>query len=120
GSKSVGLHIHALAAQTSPGQKWVKRIIAEMGGKNAIIVDDSADLDSAAQGALASAFGFQGQKCSACSRLYVHAAVYDDFLERFLERVKMIRQGPADVYANFMGPVISADAMKKIQSYISL
>ncbi len=120
GSKSVGLHINALAAQTFAGQKWVKRVIAEMGGKNAIIVDESADLDSAAQGALASAFGYQGQKCSACSRLYVHQGVYDDFLERFLNKVKQIRQGPADVFENFMGPVISADSKKKIEQYIAL
>jgi 1-pyrroline-5-carboxylate dehydrogenase len=120
GSKAVGLHINALAAKTAPGQKWVKRVIAEMGGKNAIIVDESADLDSAAQGALASAFGYQGQKCSACSRLYVHAAVYDDFLARFLERAKKIRQGPADVYENYMGPVISEGAKKTIEKYIAL
>src|SRR5258706_8537422 len=120
GSKAVGLHINALAAKTAPGQKWVKRVIAEMGGKNAIIVDESADLDSAAQGALAAAFGYQGQKCSACSRLYVHAAVYDDFLARLLERAKKIRQGPADVYENYMGPVISEGAKKTIERYIAL
>ena len=120
GSKAVGLHINALAAKTPPAQKWVKRIIAEMGGKNAIIVDESADLEAAAQGALASAFGFQGQKCSACSRLYVHEAVYDDFLARFLERAKKIQQGPADAYENFMGPVISDGSKKTIERYIRL
>jgi 1-pyrroline-5-carboxylate dehydrogenase len=120
GSKSVGLHINALAAQTSFGQKWVKRVIAEMGGKNAILVDQSADLEWAAQGALAAAFGYQGQKCSACSRLYVHAKVYEDFLGLFLEKVKKIRQGPADVYENFMGPVISAGAKQAIERYAAL
>jgi 1-pyrroline-5-carboxylate dehydrogenase len=120
GSKSVGLHINALAAQAPPGQKWVKRVIAEMGGKNAVIVDASADLESAAQGAVASAFGYQGQKCSACSRLYVHTAVYEDFVELFLEKVKKIRQGPSDDYENFMGPVISENAKKTIQKYIAI
>jgi 1-pyrroline-5-carboxylate dehydrogenase len=120
GSKTVGLHINALAAQTAKGQPWIKRVIAEMGGKNAIIIDDSADLEAAAQGVFASAFGYQGQKCSACSRLLVHEAVYDDFLAHFMARVKNVRQGPAEVADNFMGPVISAAAMKKIEGYIAL
>jgi 1-pyrroline-5-carboxylate dehydrogenase len=120
GSKSVGLHINELAARTAPGQLWIKRVIAEMGGKNAIVVDESADLDSAAQGVIASAFGYQGQKCSACSRLYVHKGVYAEFLERLIERVRKIRQGPAEIFENFMGPVISADAKRKIEGFIAL
>ena len=120
GSKAVGLRINALAAQIFPGQKWVKRVIAEMGGKNAIIVDESANVDEAAKGVSASAFGYQGQKCSACSRLYVHQKVYDKFLEKFLAIVKEIRQGPADVWENGMGPVISAGSHKEINRYIAI
>jgi 1-pyrroline-5-carboxylate dehydrogenase len=120
GSKSVGLHINALAAQTSSGQRWVKRVIAEMGGKNAIIVDESANLDAAAQGALASAFGYQGQKCSACSRLYVHKSVYADFVERLLGLARKMRQGPSDDYENFMGPVISDRSRRDIERYVAI
>jgi len=120
GSKAVGLHINALAATMTRGQKWVKRVIAEMGGKDAIIVDASADLEAAAQAVIASAFGFQGQKCSACSRLYVHESVYEDFLARLVERAKKIRQGPADIAENFMGPVVSEMARKKCELYLAL
>lgn len=120
GSKSVGLHINALAAQSSAKTRWIKRIIAEMGGKNAIVVDASADLESAAQGALASAFGYQGQKCSACSRLYVHRDLYDDFSQLVLSKIKSIRQGSPDVLENFMGPVISAGAEKGILQWMRL
>lgn len=120
GSRSVGLRINALAAKTARGQQWIKRVIAEMGGKNAIIVDDSADIDAAVQGVLASAFGYQGQKCSACSRLYVHQKLYGNFMGRLMEKVHAIRQGPADQYEHFMGPVISEDSRKKIERYIAL
>ena len=82
GSREVGLRINELAAKPGPGQLWIKRVIAEMGGKDAIVVDDQADLESAVDGVLASAFGYQGQKCSACSRAIVHRGVYDQFLER--------------------------------------
>ena len=120
GSRSVGLHINALAAQTPPKQRWIKRVIAEMGGKNAIIVDASADLEQAAQGVLASAFGYQGQKCSACSRLFVHQSVYSSFVEKLMQKVRAIRQGPAEIRDNFMGPVISQSAMKGILKYAAL
>src|SRR5260370_9174217 len=93
GSREVGLDIHARAAQTQPGQIWIKRTILEMGGKDAIIVEDDADVDAAADGVAASAFGFQGQKCSACSRAIVNEKVYDRFLERLRERVAKIRLG---------------------------
>ncbi|HVO33337.1 MAG TPA: L-glutamate gamma-semialdehyde dehydrogenase [Elusimicrobiota bacterium] len=120
GSRAVGLRINALAGRTPPGQRWIKRVIAEMGGKNAIIVDDTADLDAAAQGVMASAFGFQGQKCSACSRAFIHRKVYDDFVERLLAKVDAIRIGAAEDLDNFMGPVISAAAKKSIERYIAL
>ncbi|MFQ5694830.1 MAG: L-glutamate gamma-semialdehyde dehydrogenase [Terriglobia bacterium] len=120
GSKEVGLNITELAAKTQPGQIWIKRVIAEMGGKNAILVDDSADLEPAAQGATASAFGYQGQKCSAGSRIIVHEKVYDQFLEKMIPLVKNIRVGPADDPANQMGPVINQGAFDSIMNYISI
>ncbi len=82
GSRDVGLRINELAAKPQPGQIWIKRVIAEMGGKDAIIVDEEADLERAVDGVLASAFGYQGQKCSACSRAIVAQKVYDEFLDR--------------------------------------
>ncbi|MGH9343502.1 MAG: aldehyde dehydrogenase family protein, partial [Terriglobia bacterium] len=107
GSKEVGLHINELAAKTVPGQIWIKRVIAEMGGKNSIVVDEDADLDSAVEGVAVSAFGYQGQKCSACSRAIVTRPVYERFLSRLAERVKAIRVGdPADAGVT-MGPVIN-------------
>src|SRR5205085_9736548 len=87
GSREVGLDIHARAAQTQPGQIWIKRTILEMGGKDAIIVEDDADIEAAAAGVAASAFGFQGQKCSACSRVIVHEKIYDRFLDLLSRRV---------------------------------
>ena len=91
GSRDVGLRINELAAKPRAGQLWIKRVIAEMGGKDAIIVDDQADLESAVDGVLASAFGYQGQKCSACSRAIVHRKVYDEFLERLKAKVEALR-----------------------------
>jgi len=120
GSRDVGLHINQLAAKTQPGQIWIKRVIAEMGGKDAIVVDSDADLDKAVDGVLASAFGYQGQKCSACSRAIVDAKVYDTFLEKLAAKVRNIRVGPADDPANYMGPVISQSARKTIESYIAV
>ncbi len=117
GSKQVGLDIVARAAQAQPGQIWIKRVIAEMGGKNAIIVDSSADLEAAAQGALASAFGYQGQKCSAGSRIIVHQRVYDKFLEKFIPRVEALSVGDTEDPANFMGPVINQGAWDSITHY---
>jgi len=90
GSKEVGLRINELAAKHVPGQIWVKRVIAEMGGKDSIVVDSETDLDAAAEGVAVSAFGFQGQKCSACSRAIVVEKVYDAFLEKLKQRVERI------------------------------
>jgi 1-pyrroline-5-carboxylate dehydrogenase len=118
GSRDVGLRINELAAKHQPGQIWIKRVVAEMGGKDAIIVDGDSDLDKAVDGVLASAFGFQGQKCSACSRAIVDAKVYDDFLEKLTAKVKNIRMGPSDDPSNYMGPVISSGARKTILDYI--
>jgi 1-pyrroline-5-carboxylate dehydrogenase len=120
GSREVGLRINELAARPQKGQIWIKRVVAEMGGKDAIIVDDEADLDAAAQGVLWSAFGYQGQKCSACSRAIVSQKVYDQFLEKLLPKVKEIRVGSSDDPANYMGPVINERSMKTILSYIEI
>jgi 1-pyrroline-5-carboxylate dehydrogenase len=120
GSKEVGLHINELAARTAPGQVWVKRVIAEMGGKDSIVVDSDADLDAAVEGVVASAFGYQGQKCSACSRAIVVEPVYDVFLQKLRQRVEQITVGPAERPENYMGPVINAKAKKSILEYIEL
>src|SRR5271165_4419896 len=102
GSREVGLRINELAAKPRKGQIWIKRVVAEMGGKDAIIVDREADLDSAVAGVAQSAFGYQGQKCSACSRAIVDDPVYDEFLERLKVRVEAFTVGPAEDRANFM------------------
>jgi 1-pyrroline-5-carboxylate dehydrogenase len=118
GSKEVGLRINELAAKHVPGQVWVKRVVAEMGGKDSIVVDSETDLDAAVDGVAASAFGFQGQKCSACSRAIVVEKVYDAFLEKLKERVERIKVGPTHHDAIDMGPVINAAAKKSILGYI--
>jgi len=120
GSKDVGLHINELAAKTVPGQIWVKRVIAEMGGKDSIVVDADADIDTAVDGVVASAFGYQGQKCSACSRAIVVGHVYDVFLEKLRQRVEGISVGPAERPENYLGPVINAKAKKSILQYIEI
>jgi 1-pyrroline-5-carboxylate dehydrogenase len=119
GSKDVGLDIHARAAQTKKGQVWIKRTILEMGGKDSIIVSADCDLDAAVAGVAAAAFGFSGQKCSACSRVIVEDTVYDVFLERLRERVATLRVGDPAGNAN-MGPVVNRSAMDTILSYIEI
>src|SRR5450631_1406882 len=117
GSREVGLHINKTAATQAPGQIWIKRTILEMGGKDAIIVDADADIDSAVEGVAQAAFGFQGQKCSACSRAIVDERVYDKFLEQLKARVEKIQIG--DVTENAaMGAVINEGSMKTILGYI--
>jgi 1-pyrroline-5-carboxylate dehydrogenase len=119
GSKAVGLEIHEQAAKTQPGQLFIKRTILEMGGKDSIIVDGDCDLEAAVQGVVASAFGFNGQKCSACSRAIVDASVYDTFCDQLVERVSKIKVGdPAENYA--AGPVISERAYRRVLEYIGI
>ncbi|HZM16323.1 MAG TPA: L-glutamate gamma-semialdehyde dehydrogenase [Candidatus Krumholzibacteria bacterium] len=118
GSKDVGLDINQKAASPRPGQIWIKRVVAEMGGKDSIIVAADADLDQAADGVVASAFGYQGQKCSACSRAIVEKSIYDDFLRRLRERAAKIKVGPPEQQDNWMGPVINAGAQAKILEYV--
>jgi 1-pyrroline-5-carboxylate dehydrogenase len=120
GSKEVGLHINELASKTAEGQIWIKRVVAEMGGKDTIVVDETADLDSAIEGVVASAFGFSGQKCSACSRLVVVDDVYEEVVGRVAERASKIRVGPTKEQDNWMGPVASKSAYKSIMSYIDI
>jgi 1-pyrroline-5-carboxylate dehydrogenase len=118
GSREVGVGINRLAADVQPGQIWLKRVVAEMGGKDAIIVDEEGDLDAAAAGVAASAFGFQGQKCSACSRAIVSEKVYDAFLAKLKAQVDKITVGEPDHYGVSLGPVVNAAARDKILAYI--
>lgn len=118
GSRDVGLHINELASKTPKGQLWIKRVIAEMGGKDAIIVDRESNLDQAVLGVLYSAFGYQGQKCSACSRAIVDEAVYDEFLEKLQPQVAALNIGPSEDVKNYLGPVINSRAKENILKYI--
>ena len=119
GSREVGLDINKSAATQGPGQIWIKRTILEMGGKDAIIVDADADIDAAVEGVAQAAFGFQGQKCSACSRAIVDERIYDKFLEKLKERVEKITVGDPAENAN-MGAVINEGSMKSILDYIEV
>ena len=119
GSMEVGIHINELAAKVQPGQLWLKRVIAEMGGKDSIIVDKETNITEAAKGIVASAFGFQGQKCSACSRAVVDQSVYRSFLEKLKDEVEKLKVGRAD--KNYpMGPVVNHNAEKNIMRYINI
>lgn len=119
GSKKVGLEIHESAAKPRAGQRFLKRTVLEMGGKDSIIVADDCDLNAAVEGVVTSAFGFSGQKCSACSRAIVDAEIYDIFCDRVQERVAAIQQGdPAENF--YAGPVISPQAFKRVMDYIEI
>ncbi|MEH1850436.1 MAG: L-glutamate gamma-semialdehyde dehydrogenase [Nostoc sp.] len=118
GSQEVGCRIYAEAATLKPGQKHMKRVIAEMGGKNAIIVDESADLDQAVVGVVQSAFGYSGQKCSAASRVIVLQPIYDAFVQRLVEATKSLNIGEAELASTQVGPVIDANARDRIREYI--
>lgn len=118
GSQEVGCQIYREAAEVQPGQKHLKRVVAEMGGKNATIVDESADLDQAVQGVVYSAFGYSGQKCSACSRVIVLEPIYDIFVNRLIEAARSLNIGAAENPSTQVGPVIDAAAQNRIQAYI--
>jgi 1-pyrroline-5-carboxylate dehydrogenase len=121
GSMEVGLGIFEKAGKIAPGQIWLKRTILEMGGKDCIVVDETADLDAAAEGVIAAAFGFQGQKCSACSRLIVHRDIHQPLLDRVVERARKITIGNTTGPENlFMGAVIDPPAHAKIREYIGI
>ncbi len=120
GSKPVGLHILNRASIVHPGQQHIKRVLAELGGKNAIIVDSDADLDEAVVGVMYSAFGFQGQKCSACSRVIVVEGLYERFLERLTEAIRSMHVGPSEAPRSFMGPVVDEEAYTRMLKTIEL
>jgi len=119
GSKEVGLGINELAARISPDQRWIKRIVAEMGGKDPIVVSADADLDSAAAGIVGSAFGYSGQKCSACSRAIVEDGIYDELLERIVERTERLSVGDPSDPGTDVGPMISVGARDRAAGFVS-
>ena len=118
GSKAVGLHIYEEAAKTRPGQNWMKRVIAEMGGKDATIVADDANLDEAASGVVAAAFGFQGQKCSACSRLIVDEKVHDELISKVVDLTRKLKVGEPTNSDTNMAAVINQKSFDKATAYI--
>jgi 1-pyrroline-5-carboxylate dehydrogenase len=118
GSRDVGIQISQKAGTVAPGQLWIKRAILEMGGKDFILVDETADLEEAAKGVVAAAFGFQGQKCSACSRLIVHEKVHDELLSKVIEKTKALKVGDVRDPSTQVGAVINERAQKKILEYV--
>jgi RHH-type proline utilization regulon transcriptional repressor/proline dehydrogenase/delta 1-pyrroline-5-carboxylate dehydrogenase len=118
GSRNVGLMLNRQAAEVPEGPHHVKRVLAEMGGKNAVIIDDDADLDEAVQGVKYSAFGYQGQKCSACSRVIVLESIYDQFVPRLIEATRSLKIAPAEDPGSSVGPVIDAEAYQRILAAI--
>ncbi|MDP2303551.1 MAG: L-glutamate gamma-semialdehyde dehydrogenase [Ignavibacteria bacterium] len=119
GSMEVGIHIYELAAKVQPGQIWLKRVVAEMGGKDSIIVDSETNIDVAVKGVVAAAFGYQGQKCSACSRAIVDQSVYKEFVTKLKAEVEKIQIGPGEENY-FMGPVINESARQNTLGYIEI
>ena len=120
GSREVGLHINEVASKHREGQRWIKRVALEMGGKDAIVVDETADLDAAASAIVASAFGFQGQKCSACSRAIIVNSVYDTVLGKVVELASRLTVGDTAHQNNSIGAVIDETAFSKILDYIEV
>ncbi|MEO8584690.1 MAG: aldehyde dehydrogenase family protein, partial [Acidobacteriota bacterium] len=120
GSKEVGLTINQKAAAVAKGQRWIKRVVLEMGGKDFIFVDEDADFDFAVSQVVASAFGFQGQKCSACSRAIVHKRLYKRFVDAVVAKTAKLTQGPTRDHLNFLGPVASERQFKTVTDYIKV
>ncbi|MEK6799228.1 MAG: L-glutamate gamma-semialdehyde dehydrogenase [Planctomycetota bacterium] len=121
GSREVGIGIFDKAAKVHPGQIWLKRSVLEMGGKDCIVVDETADVEAAAEGVVAAAFGFQGQKCSACSRLIAHQAIYPALLDRVVARSRELTIGDTTEATNFhLGAVIDKNAYDKINEYVRI
>jgi 1-pyrroline-5-carboxylate dehydrogenase len=120
GSRAVGTHIYEQAARVRPGQKWLKRMVLEMGGKDAVVVDETADLESAAQGIVASAFGYQGQKCSAGSRAIIVQDVYEPIKNKVAELTRELAIGPVEDPENYLGAVVDGEAFDKIREYIEI
>ncbi len=120
GSRAVGCLIYENASKVRDGQIWLKRVIAEMGGKDAIVVDSDADLELAAESIVKSSFGFSGQKCSACSRAIIHQDVYDEVVQNVIKKTKALTMGDVSDNNNFMGPVTDQKAFDKISKYIAI
>jgi len=120
GSREVGVHLNEVVARVPPGQIWLKRAILEMGGKDFIVVDETADLDAAASAVVASAFGFGGQKCSACSRAIVVDRVYDALLSRIVPLAEALKIGPAKSPDTFLGPLVNDGRLKEVRGYIEV
>jgi len=120
GSRQVGIDISEKAGKVPPGQLWIKRAVLEMGGKDFILVDETADIEEAAKGAVAAAFGFQGQKCSACSRLIVHEKVHDELLQKVVEKTKALKVGDVRDPSTNVGAVINERAQKSILEYVEV
>ena len=120
GSKAVGLAINEKAARLAPGQRWIKRTVLEMGGKDFIVVDEDAVFDFAVSQVVASAFGFQGQKCSACSRAIIHRRLYRRFVDALAAHTEKLTVGPTRDHRMYMGPVSSERQMKTVTDYIKL
>jgi 1-pyrroline-5-carboxylate dehydrogenase len=120
GSMKTGLRINELAARQIPDQRWIKRVIAEMGGKDAMIIDDSANLDVAAADIVTSAYGYAGQKCSAASRAIIHHDVYDEVIQKVVEKARALKVGVPENAEINMGPIISAPQFEKVSSYIEV
>lgn len=120
GSRAVGVHISELAGRVQPGQRWIKRVVAEMGGKNAIVVDETGNVEEAAAGITASAFGFQGQKCSACSRVIAEATVYEEVVDRVARRAEQLHVGPAREFETDVGPVVDRAQFEKVTGYVEI
>ena len=120
GSKEIGLRIYERAAKVHPGQRWLKRTVLEMGGKDTTVVDETADIDAAAQAIVAAAFGFQGQKCSACSRVVAVAPVYDELLEKVVEGARTLTVGDPAKRESALGAVIDGRSLDKIRQYIEI
>ena len=117
GSRDVGLWIFEKASKTAPGQIWMKRLVAEMGGKDSILVDKDCNLEKAVDAVVASAFGYQGQKCSACSRAIVHQDVYDEFCKRIVPKVQALKMGHPSERTNGFGPMVDGAAKRKTIEY---
>jgi 1-pyrroline-5-carboxylate dehydrogenase len=120
GSKAVGCWIYEEAGKVRPGQIWLKRVVAEMGGKDAVLVDKDANLDAAADGIVRGAFGFQGQKCSAGSRALIHADVYDELVPKIVSAASTVTVGSPEVNGQGMGPVIEQESLDRILRYIEI
>lgn len=120
GSKEIGLRIIERAAKVNPGQKWIKRVVAEMGGKDAVLVNNDADLEAASSAIVASAFGYQGQKCSAGSRAIIHRDVYDEVLALVVEKTKVLTKGNPEDGKVYFGPVVDKSAYENVKRYIEI